>query len=157
MPETRSRRRLHLAYPSHRAGEIDEGLERCDCLFASKRNSSEPFESVEEPLHEVALFVERPVDGEGRAARRVLLDLRRRSKLGCDEVAQVIGVVARVHDDMADTAKPLDQAACLRAVAAVPRRDREPDRQADCIDGGVDFGRQAALGPPDPGSFKPPF
>lgn len=74
-----------------------------------------------------------------------------------DEVAQVIGVVCGVRDDMADAIQPLDQTARLRAVAPLPRRDRDPDRQTERIDGGVDLRRQAAFRASDSGSLKPPF
>lgn len=87
----------------------------------------------------------------------VLLDV-----CGCtedfdDEVAQVIGVVGGIGDDMADALQPLDQTACLRAVAPLPWRDRNPDRQTERIDGGVDLRRKAAFRASDSGSLKPPF
>jgi hypothetical protein len=56
-----------------------------------------------------------------------------------------------------DTLETLDQTAGLRAVAPVPGRDQEPDRQSQGIDSGMYLGRQAASRTPDGVSFKPPF
>jgi len=53
--------------------------------------------------------------------------------------------------------QPLDQALRLRAVTPVPRRDLEPDRQAERIDRGVDLGGQATPGAADRVSLRPPF
>ena len=69
----------------------------------------------------------------------------------------MVGVVARIGDDMADPLQPLDQPTRLRAVTPVSGRDQEPDRQPQGIDGGMDLGRQATSGSPDGVSFKPPF
>lgn len=74
-----------------------------------------------------------------------------------DEGAQVIGIVGRIHDDVLCIRQPFDQLPCLRAIAPVTGRDREPDRQAQSIDGRVDFRRQTASGAANTGSFKPPF
>jgi hypothetical protein len=74
-----------------------------------------------------------------------------------DEIAQVVCVVGRVHDSMTHARQTIDQTACLRAIAPLPGRDRETDRQSKCINRSVDFCRQAAFGYPDTGSFKPPF
>ena len=90
-------------------------------------------------------------------ARRVLLDLSRRVELRADELPQVIGVIGGIGDDMANAFQPLDQAARLRAVAPLTRRDLKPDRQAERVDGGVDLGGQTTLGASDGVSFKPPF
>lgn len=89
--------------------------------------------------------------------RRVLLDMGCRTEAVGDEGAQVIRVVGRVRDDMADAIQPGDQTARLWAVAPLPGRDRDPDRQAERVNGGVDLRRQAALRASDTGSFKPPF
>lgn len=152
-----SRRRLHLADPSHGAGEIDEGFERADGFLAAQGNPAEAFDTIEETLDQMPLFVEGPVDVSVFAAGRVALDVGCRAEVIGDEAAQVIGVVGRVHDDVLRFCEPLDQAACLRAVAPLAGGDCEPDRQSEGVDGGVDFRGQAALGPANTGSFKPPF
>ncbi len=74
-----------------------------------------------------------------------------------DEAAQRLGVVARVSHDMTDTRKTRDQSFGLRAVGPMARRDREPDRQAERIECGMDLGRQSATGPSDRVSLKPSF
>ena len=81
----------------------------------------------------------------------------RGAKVCGDEVAQVIGVVGGIRDDMADALQPVDQAARLWTAAPLPQRDCEPDRQAERIHGGVDLGCQAAFRASGPGSLKPLF
>ncbi len=66
-------------------------------------------------------------------------------------------IVGGVRHHMPDTRQPFDQAACLRAVAPLTGRDREADRQAKCIHGGVYLGGQATLGATDCVSLSPPF
>lgn len=105
----------------------------------------------------MTLLVERPVDGLCPASRWVLLDLRRRPEVGGDERSQVIGVVGGVGDDVADAVEPLEQFARLRAVAPVPGRDLEAQRQPERVNGHVDLGGQPAPRPSDRESFKPPF
>jgi hypothetical protein len=104
-------------------------VEGRDGLFASECDAAEAFDPVEEPFHEVAFLVERPVDQFGPAARRVLLDLRHRSEFVGDEIAQVIRIIARIRDDMSDPLQPFEQALRLRAVASVSEGDENPDRQ----------------------------
>ena len=58
---------------------------------------------------------------------------------------------------MADAFEAGQQRLGLRAVAILPRRRVDADRQADRIDGGVQLGRQPAAGATDCGSFSPPF
>ena len=152
-----TRRRLHLTDPCHRACEVYEGLEGTDCFLATQGNPSEAFEFIEETLNEVTLLVEHPVSRAILAAGRVALDMCGGTKIFGDESTQVIGIVGRIHDDVLGVRQPLDQAQCLWAVAPLAGCDREPDRQAKGIDGGVDFGGQTAFGAANTGSFKPPF
>jgi hypothetical protein len=56
---------------------------------------------IEEPLNEVTLLVEVPVDCFGAASRWVLLDLCGRAQIVSNEAAQMVSVVARIGDDMA--------------------------------------------------------
>lgn len=104
----------------------------------------------------MALLVERPVDGLGPAARRVLLDLGRCTDVVGDEGAQVVGVVGGVGDDVADAIEPFEQAAGLWAAAPMSRRDLEAQRQTEGVDRGVDLGGQPASGATDRMSFRPP-
>ncbi|GGO63267.1 hypothetical protein GCM10011315_44080 [Roseovarius pacificus] len=69
----------------------------------------------------------------------------------------MVCVIGRVRDDMTDALETFDQATRLRAIAPMAGRDCEPDRQAERINRRMDFGRQAASGAADTGSFKPPF
>ncbi len=105
----------------------------------------------------MALLVERPVDGIARYTGWVLFDVGLCAKTFGDVVAQMIGVVGRVGDHMANAGQAFDQTAGLRTITPLAGRDREPDRQAKRIDSDVDFGGQAAFGATDTGSLKPPF
>lgn len=105
----------------------------------------------------MAFLVEHPVYGISRDAGRVLFDMGLCAKAVGDISAQVIGIVGCVRDDVLNTLKTFDQAARLGAIAPVAGRDRAPDRQAQSIDGRMDFGCQAASGTANTGSFKPPF
>ena len=79
------------------------------------------------------------------------------AQIVCNETAQVIGVIGRIHDDVLGHRQPFDQPACLRAVAPLAGCNDRPDRQAERIHSGVDFGGQAAFGAANTGSLKPPF
>lgn len=105
----------------------------------------------------MALLVEHPVDRISRAPRRVLLDVSGRAQALSNKRAQMIGVVGSVRDDMVDGVEPIDQTARLRTIAPLPGRDRDPDRKAERIHGGMYLRGQAALRASDTGSFKPPF
>lgn len=92
-----------------------------------------------------------------RNTGRVLFDVGFCAKTVRDVAAQMIGVVGRVGDNVADAGQAFDQTAGLRTIAPLAGRDRGPDRQAKRIDSRVDFRRQAAFGAANTGSFKPPF
>lgn len=61
-------------------------------------------------------------------AAQVLLDLRLRSKTVGNEATQVVRVLGRVGDHMADAPEIFDQTPRLRAITPLARRDREPDQ-----------------------------
>lgn len=153
----RSRRRLHLGEPCYCACEMYEGGEGGQGFLTSQGDSTEAFDAIEEALDEVAFFVECPVDFAPHGTGRVLLDVGRGFEVVADEGPQMVGVIRGVGDDMAHTRHALDQPARLRAVAPLPGRDDDAERQAEGIHGGMDFGGQPAFRPPDAGSFKPPF
>ena len=105
----------------------------------------------------MALLVEHPIDWMLDHTCWILFDLGHCHEFFVDEPAQVVGVIGGISDDMADALQPLDQAACLRAVAPLSWRDLKADRQAEGVDGGMDLRRQSAFGSSDGVSFKPPF
>lgn len=105
----------------------------------------------------MSLFVESPVDRMAHDAGRVLLDVRRCLELIANEAAQMIGIIGGVGDDVSNSAQALNEAARLRTITPLARRDGEADRQAKSVDRDMDLGRQASLGASDTGSFKPPF
>lgn len=105
----------------------------------------------------MALLVEPPVDRWWNGTAGVGLDLR-----GCPEVvghegAERISVISSIGDDVADALQTGQEGLGLRTVAIVSRRRMDPDRQADRIDGCVQFGRQPAARTADGGSLSPPF
>lgn len=68
----------------------------------------------------------------------VLLDLGLCAKAVDDESPQVVRVIGRVGNHMADAGQAFDQSAGLGAIAPMAGRDREPDRQAERIDRGME-------------------
>ena len=146
-------------------------LERRERLFAPERDPAEALDRIEvrrirkqssglfprRKFDQVPLLAEHPVDPIPGDPRRVLPDMGRRAEALGNEQAEMIRVASRVRDDMTNAIQPLDQAARLRAVAPPPGRDRDPDRQAESIDGGVDLCGRSPLRASDTGSVKPPF
>src|SRR6056297_3350785 len=112
-----SRRRLHLGEPCHDASEGNECAEGREGLFAAQGYSTEAFDPVEETFDEMAFLVDHPVDGRAATARRVLLDLCRRTQVAGDEATQGVGIIGGVGDHVANVGQPVDQPARLRAVA----------------------------------------
>ena len=153
----RFRQRLHLADPRRCAGPIDEGFEGTHSLFATQCAAAEAFEFVEETFDEVALLVECPVDWTILAAGGIALDIGLRAKAFRDELAQMIGVISRIHDDVSRVCQPCDQAPRLGAITPLPGGDRETDRQTKRIHRRVNFGAQTTFGAANTGSLQPPF
>lgn len=153
----RTRRRLHLADPSHCAGEVYEGFKGRYGFLAAQGDATEPFEFVEEALDEMALFVEHPVDWAAFAASWIALDVGGCAEIIGNEGSQVIGVIGGVHNNVLRRRQTFNQATRLRAVAPLTGCNRDADRQAKRIDSGMYFGGQAAFGTANTGSFKPPF
>ncbi len=58
---------------------------------------------------------------------------------------------------MADALQAVQEGLSLRAIPILSRCRMDPQRQANGIDGSVQFGRQAATRTTDGGSFSPPF
>lgn len=58
---------------------------------------------------------------------------------------------------MADAFQADQQRLGLWAIAILARRRIDPDRQSDCIDGGMQLGRQATARTTDRSSLSPPF
>lgn len=141
---------------------MDEAHEGGDGFLASHRLASQgdpakAFEFVEEAFDLMALFVELPIDGRYACAAGVGLDLRSCTEVIGDEGAERIGVIGGIGDDMADALQTGQERLGLWAIAILPRCWMDPQRQADRIDGCVQFGRQPAARTTDGGSFSPPF
>ena len=105
----------------------------------------------------MTLLVERPIDETIFAAGRVSFDMGRCAQIISDERSQMVCIISGIHDDVLSVCQPFDQPARLRAVTPLAGCDDGSDRQAQGIDCRMYLGRQAAFGPANTGSFKPPF
>ncbi len=125
---TGPRRRLHLSDPGHGACEVDKGFEWAHGLFASQGDPTEAFDTVEETLDQVPLFVEQPVDGPIFLSGWITLDMGRCAQIIGYEIPQMIGIIGCIHDDVTDALQTFDQTARLRAVTPLSGRDQCSDR-----------------------------
>jgi hypothetical protein len=90
----------------------------------------------------MALFIEPPVDRRSDGAARVRLDLGGCPQMIGDEGTKRIGIIGRISNDMVNALEPGQERLGLRAIAILPRRWIDTQRQADRIDHGMQFGRQ---------------
>lgn len=110
-------------------------------FFAAQGDAPEAFELVEEASDLMAFLVEAPVDGRFGGSARIGLDLRGGAKVVGDEGAQRISVISGIGDDVADTLQASQQRLGLGTIAPLARRWMDADRQADSIDGCMQFAR----------------
>ncbi len=120
---------------------MDEAHEGGDGFLASQGNAPEALELVEEAFDLMAFLVEAPIDGRFGGSARIGLDLRGGAKVVGDEGAQRIGVISGIGDDVADALQASQQRLGLGTIAALAGRRMDADRQADGIDGRMQFGR----------------
>jgi hypothetical protein len=109
-------------------GEEHESAVVGEELVISRGDAPELLELIEETLDEIALFVERLVVGERRAA----VGFRRNDRLSLafeDSLAQVIGVITLVGDDGFGL-KSLDEIMCFGDVLRWPAPEQQADRIA---------------------------
>ncbi len=104
----------------------------------SRGDAPELLQFVEETLDEIALFVERLVVGERRAAVGFWRNDRLRGAFE-DSLAQVIGVITLVGDDGVGL-KAFDQVVRLGDVVSLAWPEQQADRVAERVGRGVDFG-----------------
>lgn len=96
---------------------------------------------LEEALDEIALAVE----GKVRLPRFLAVGFRRNNGGDVTRLERLdkgVGVVALVGNESLGL-DPAQQRLSLGDVGRLPRRQRENDRIAECIDDGVDLGRQS--------------
>ena len=87
----------------------------------------------------MSLFVEVPIRfWLGRTAG-IGFDLSSCAQVVSDEVAQVVGIICGIANDVAHTTQPCNQATRLRRVAPLAGCDRRANRQAKRIDRGVNL------------------
>ena len=127
-----------LFEPDSDSGEFNEAHEVDEQLIISGCDASELFELVEEALDEIALLVE--VDVVGALNLAIALgrddDLRAFSS-NCG--AQMVGVVAFVGDGHLRVESP-DEIMRESDIVALTGRGDQPERIAERVAGGVDFG-----------------
>ena len=111
-------------------------------------------EFVEEPLDEVALFVELGAKRAPRFAIGVERDIGK-TTLSLDQFNDPISVVGLVTHDDAFPHRLVEQIACCGHVMGLARRQRQSQRQPAMIDQGMYLGRQSAARAPD--RFTAPF
>ena len=137
-------------------GNQRDGGEEVSCeLVVAGGDTAEVFEFVEETFDEVALAIDRWIDGTLDLAVSLGGDVRSRPMFG-EQFEDGAGVVAPIGDDVASRPEPLDQRRHGGLVGGLARREHEPDRQAASIDHGVDLGAQSPTRTAD-GVIRAPF
>lgn len=112
-------------------------------------------ELAEVPLDDVALAVDRRVDGALDLAVALGRDVGAAAP-GFDQVDDGAGVVAPVGDQRPCGFEAVDQGLDGGLVGRLPRRQDDPQRQAVLIDQGVDLGAQSSTRTAD-GVIRAPF
>jgi hypothetical protein len=110
---------------------------------------------VNEPLDEVALFVEVLVVWDCLRAGAVRRDDGLSASV-CDGGSKAIGVVALVCEQVFE-GKTVDQAFCLADIGDLAGREDEADWVAESVDGNADLRTQTAARTPDRLISVPPF
>ena len=127
-----------LAHPEDDSGDCHDGGVVSRGLFITGRDAAELLELGKAALDQMALLVERLVEGKLEGARGVIRDDGPRTLVG-DRLAQAVAVVSSVgHDDVGR--QLLDQGFGLRGIAPLAGREREPDRAAQTAYGQMDLG-----------------
>src|ERR1700712_4829709 len=110
----------------------------------------------ESPLDQVALFVDRLIEGWNVLARRVWLDDRLGSAL-CEELAEKVAVVGGIAEDVISLGKRGEQRVGHAYVAPLTRGKIEPDQTPRAVGDGMDFRCTAASAAADSLRVWPPF
>lgn len=105
----------------------------------------------------MAFLTEPPVCRWFPDAAGIDLDLRGGSEDIRDEGAERVGVAGGIGNDVTRTLEAGQEGLGLRAVAVLPRRRMNADRQAHRIDRGMELRRQTTPGAADHGSLSLPF
>ena len=113
------------------------------------------FELAEVPLDDVALAVDRRIDGALDLSISLGRDVGAAAP-SFDQVDDGAGVVAPVCDQRPGWLEAVDQGLDGRLVRGLARRQDDPQRQAVLIDQGVDLGAQSSTRTAD-GVIRAPF
>ena len=134
--------------PDDAGCQVDGGQKVRGTLVVARRDRPKLLELGEEILNQVTRLVQIlvigtlvPTVGLGRDHRR-LAGLFQRGKDPCLGVERLVGD----QDVGLESGK---QGVRSLQVVRLPRREREAGRVAECLDGGVDLGAQAAPAAPD--------
>ena len=126
----------------------------CELLEAC-RDTPVVLELVEEALDAVAQFVSIFVVGDLGLSRSVWRNDDIDLGVGKED-AELIGVVAFVRNDT-DQRQTVDEVGSLGRLVHLPRREKQPKRIAEGVDGRVDLGAQSPARAADGLSIGPPF
>jgi len=110
---------------------------------------------VEEPLDQIAIPIDDFVVGDGLRACAIGGHDRLGAHL-CDDVAETIGVVALVSEQLVEV-ESRDQGLGLLDVMHLTCRQNETQGIAERVDDGIDLRAQAAARTPDLLRIAPPF
>ncbi len=116
-------------------------------------DASEVLEPIEASLDAVTDLVCVEVIGDGAPACRIAGDDSLSASFG-DDLPQLIGIISFVSQNPAGF-ESFEQPWCLYDIAALSRREDDPQRPTFAIGGHMDLGRQASSGTPQ--SLIPPF
>jgi len=121
-----------------------DGGEEVACEFVvSRGDATEVFELVKEALDEIALFVERRIDGTLEAAVALGRDVWARA-VSDEGVEDGASVVAAIGDRVARWREAGDQGWQAGFVGGLAGREQQPERQTPGIDHSVDLGAQSS-------------
>lgn len=144
-----------MSDPESGCGQSDGGEEVSGELVVACGDGAEVLELVEEAFDEVALAIERGVDGALNLAVALGRDVRG-GAVGGDQLENGAGVVAAVGDCVAGRAEIGQQRGHGGFVGGLARAEQEAQWQAAGIDDDVDLGAQSAARSSD-GVIRTPF
>ncbi len=134
---------------------MDGGQEVAGELVEAGCDAAEVFQLAEEALDEVALTVERRVDGSLELAVAACRDVGLPSGLA-HQIDDSLSIVAAVGDESAGRRKVGQKGWREGLVGGLARRDDEADGQALLVHDGVDLGGQSSTRTAD-GVIRAPF
>jgi hypothetical protein len=141
--------------PESYGSECDGGEEVPRKFVVAGCDASEVLEFVEETFDEVALTIDLGFDDAADSDVALRGDVRGRAG-SLDQGDDRAGEVTAISDDLLRQRQPVDQCRKRRLVRRLAGCEEEPNRQAACIDDGMDLGAQSSTRTTD-GVIRAPF